>query len=182
MIALLTALMFATVQSPPDEARMQRIGPHVPACINGQASPGELIEVCAERLAVRAEVRAARRAEEQAQALRLWGEPCDALTDMAGECPAEQQPATYARHCIDYRQDDESLEVCVARREMQAERMAERQRQAAERAAAPPAPQTEPEPEAPAPADRNGCRRERVVSPDGQSVSYSFVCNRTWTR
>ncbi|MBX3477598.1 MAG: hypothetical protein KF910_08315 [Brevundimonas sp.] len=181
MIPFVAALLLAAVQTPADEARMQRIGPHVSACIRGQAAQGELIEACAERLAARAEVVAARRAEEEAEALRLWGEPCDPLDEVTGHCPAEKRMASHARACIDRRPDDQTLQDCVAGREAAGERydhwaesvQARRQAEAA---------RAEPEPDPDPAADRNGCRRERVISPDGQSVSYSFACNRSWTR
>lgn len=76
MIALLTALFLATFQTPPDEARMQRIGPHVPACIRGEAAPNELIETCAERLAVRAEAKAAQDRIWRPAAPRSGPRPC----------------------------------------------------------------------------------------------------------
>lgn len=186
MIALLV-LLFAAAQTPPDEARMQRIGPHVPACIQGEAAAGELIEACAERLAVRAEaaaavarVVAARRAEEEAEAVRLWGEPCSVWDERGGRCPAEQLMASHARACIEQRPEGQTLQACVAHREAIGDRYdtwAQRAEEASARAATP-----VPEPEPAPPADRNGCRRERVVSPDGQSFSWSLVCNRTWRR
>jgi hypothetical protein len=182
MITLLTALLFA-VQSPPSGAQLERIGPHVPACIQGKALPNELIETCAERLAVIAEAAAVRRAAETAEALRLWGEPCNAFAELAGDCPAEQLMASHARRCIDARPVDETLQACVARLEDRRQRWAAMQAEAEEaqrrNPAPPPTPEPEPTPEPP--SNLNGCRRERVVSPDGQSVSYSVRCNRTWT-
>lgn len=187
MIPFVAALLLASVQTPADEARMQRIGPHVSACIRGQAAPGELIETCAERLAVQADeakareaVQAARRAEEEVVAARLWGEPCDPLDEMTGACPDDRRMASHARACIERRPEDQTLEACVAHREEIGDRYDTwaRNAEAARARSATPEPPPDPEP----PADRNGCRRERVVSPDGQSVSYAFVCNRTWTR
>lgn len=184
MIALLATLIFA-VQSPASGARLERIGPHVPACIQGKALPNELIETCAERLAVLAETAAVRRTAETAEALRLWGEPCNAFDEMADACPVEQLMAGHARRCIDDRPGDETLQACVTRHEDRRLRWAAMQAQAEEaqrRNPIPPAtPEPESEPEPAPPPDRNGCRRERVVSPDGQSVSWSLQCNRTWT-
>ena len=180
MITLLAALLLI-VQSPPDAARMQRIGPHVPACIRGEALPNELIETCAERLAVRAEAQAvqdrilaARRATEEAEAIRLWGEPCDTLDERMGTCPAERRMASHARACITRRPADQSLQACVAQRETAGERYdtwAQRAEEAKARAALP-EPEAEPEP----PPARPRCRRETVRSQDGTSVSTTLIC------
>ena len=182
MITLLTALFLATFQTPPDEARMQRIGPHVPACIRGEAAPNELIETCAERLAVRAEAKAvqdrileARRATERAEAVRLWGEPCDDMDEMTGNCPADRRMASHAKACIEARPEGQGLRDCVAHLEASGTRYdtwVQRAEEAKARAATP-EPQAEPEP---APPPRPRCRRETTRSPDGASVSTTLIC------
>lgn len=175
MITLFAALMLF-VQSPPDEARMQRIGPHVPACIRGEAAPNELIETCAERLALRAETAAARRAVDEAEALRLWGEPCDAMDEMTGVCPADRRMASHARACIDARPETQSLRDCVAEREAAGTRYdtwARRTEEANARAAAP---EPAAEPVRPRQPPQPRCRRETTRSQDGTSISTTLIC------